>query len=72
MLSLAQELKGTGVTANLVLVRSIDVAHERDRNPTPKNASSTTPEEIASTIMYLCSDEARMVNGARVPSYGGP
>ena len=69
-LSLAQELKGTGVTANVILVRSIDVEHRRDREPTPENASWTTPEEIAAAIMYLCSDEARMVNGARIPLHG--
>ncbi len=69
-LSLAQELNNTGVTANVILVRSIDVEHKRDREPTPDNASWTTPEEIAAAIMYLCSDEARMVNGARIPLYG--
>jgi len=69
-LSLAQELKDTGVTANVILVRSIDVEHRRDREPTPENASWTTPEEIAAAVMYLCSDEARMVNGARIPLYG--
>ena len=69
-LSLAQELKDTGVTANIILVRSIDVEHRRDREPTPENASWTTPEEIAAAIIYLCSDEARMVNGARIPVHG--
>ena len=69
-LSLAQELKDTGVTANVILVRGIDVEHKRDREPSPDNASWTTPEEIAAAIMYLCSDDARMVNGARIPLYG--
>ena len=69
-LSLARELKDTGVTANVILVRSIDLGHLRDREPTPDNASWTTPEEIAATIMYLCTDEARVVNGARIPLYG--
>jgi len=68
--SLAQELKDTGVTANVILVRSIDVEHKRDREPTPGNASWTTPEEVAAAIMYLCSDDARTVNGARIPLYG--
>ena len=71
MLSLAQELKNTGVTSNVILVRSIDAEHRREQEPTPENASWTTPEEIAAAIMYLCSDEARMVNGARIPLYGG-
>lgn len=72
MLSLAQELKGTGVTANVLLVRAIDIKHERDREPTSRNASWTTPEEIAATILYLCSEEAGVVNGARMPLYGSP
>jgi len=70
-LSLAQELKGTGVTANVILVRNIDVKHMRDQDPSPENAWWATPEEIAASIMYLCTDEAGMVNGARIPLYGG-
>jgi NAD(P)-dependent dehydrogenase (short-subunit alcohol dehydrogenase family) len=71
MLTLAQELKNTGVTANLLVVRMVDVNHERERQPTPQNASWVTPEEMVETILYLCSDEARRVNGARIPMYGG-
>jgi NAD(P)-dependent dehydrogenase (short-subunit alcohol dehydrogenase family) len=70
ILSLAEELKYSGVTANILHIRTIDVKHERDTSPTPKNASWTTPEEIAATIDYLCSDEAGAVNGARLPLYG--
>ncbi|MCH8206673.1 MAG: hypothetical protein IH956_06675 [Chloroflexi bacterium] len=58
------------VTAKVILVRSIDVEHRRDREPTPDNASWTTPEEIAAAIMYLCSDEARIVNCSRIQLYG--
>lgn len=72
MITLAQELKGSGVTANVLLVRTIDVKHERIREPKPQNAAWTTPEEIASAVLFLCSDEANMVNGARIPLYGGP
>jgi NAD(P)-dependent dehydrogenase (short-subunit alcohol dehydrogenase family) len=70
VLTLAEEFKGTGVTANVLRVRSIDVQHERDRQPSPKTAGWTTPEEIAAAILYLCSDEARAVNGAQIPLYG--
>jgi NAD(P)-dependent dehydrogenase (short-subunit alcohol dehydrogenase family) len=72
MLTLANELKGTGVTANVLRVRTIDVKHERDQDQTSKTASWTTPEEIVSAILCLCSDEARTVNGARIPLYGNP
>ncbi len=72
ILTLAEEYKGTGVTANVLRVRSIDVKHERDNQPSPKTASWTTPEEIAAAILYLCSEEAGVVNGARIPLYGSP
>jgi NAD(P)-dependent dehydrogenase (short-subunit alcohol dehydrogenase family) len=45
--SLARDLAGSGVTANLLIVKTIDKDHERDREPTAKNAQWTTPEEIA-------------------------
>jgi NAD(P)-dependent dehydrogenase (short-subunit alcohol dehydrogenase family) len=72
MLSLAQELKGTGITANLLMVRTIDVAHERQNNPSQKNQSWTGPEEISATLLHLCGEEAGMINGARIPLYGEP
>jgi NAD(P)-dependent dehydrogenase (short-subunit alcohol dehydrogenase family) len=72
MLTLANELNGTGVTANVLRVRTIDVKHERDQDQTSKTASWTTPEEITEALFYLCSDEARTVNGARIPLYGNP
>jgi NAD(P)-dependent dehydrogenase (short-subunit alcohol dehydrogenase family) len=70
LLTLAQELVGSGVTANLLVVRTIDAQHRRDRELTAETASWTTPEEIASAIVYLCSDAASVVNGARIPLYG--
>lgn len=72
MLSLAQEMKGAGVTTNLVLVKAIDVKHERELNPSKENAGWTNPEEISATLLHLCSEEAGSINGARLPLYGEP
>jgi NAD(P)-dependent dehydrogenase (short-subunit alcohol dehydrogenase family) len=63
LVSLARELKGSGVTANLVVVRAIDADHSG-------KAGWATPEQIASAIVYLCSDDAALVNGARIPLTG--
>ena len=70
MLALSQELKGTGVTANLLQARSIDARREKISNPTPDNAGWTTPEELSAAIQYLLSDEAGTISGARIPLYG--
>lgn len=70
ILTLAKEIGPSGVTANILSVRTIDVEHEKISAPSKKNASWTTPEEIAAAMVYLCSDEAQSVNGARLALYG--
>lgn len=70
MLTLSEELKGTGVTANLLQARTIDVKREKRSNPTPENASWTTPEELSAGILYLLSEEGGTVNGAKIPLFG--
>jgi NAD(P)-dependent dehydrogenase (short-subunit alcohol dehydrogenase family) len=70
MLTLSQELKGTGVTANLLQAKTIDAKREKVSNPKPENASWTTPEELSASILHLLSDEAGTINGAKIPLYG--
>lgn len=65
-----RKVAGTGVTVNLVLVRTIDVEHKRDAEPSAKTASWTTPEEISAVIGDLLGEAARSVNGAKIPLYG--
>jgi NAD(P)-dependent dehydrogenase (short-subunit alcohol dehydrogenase family) len=70
LLTLAQELKGGGVTSNILLIKTIDFNHQRETAPSNKNASWTTPEEVSKAIKFLISDESCMINGARLPMYG--
>ncbi len=72
MLTIAQEVKHSGVTANIIQVSAIDVEHRRLTAPSKGNASWTLPEEIAAAILYLCSEEAKMLNGVRLPLVGAP
>ena len=70
IMTLSQELKDTGVTANLLQAKTIDIKREKISAPSPDNASWTTPEELASAILYLLSDKAGTVNGAKIPLFG--
>jgi NAD(P)-dependent dehydrogenase (short-subunit alcohol dehydrogenase family) len=70
MLTLSQELKGTGVTANLLQAKTIDIKREKISNPGPENSSWTTPEELTASILYLLSDEVGTISGAKIPLYG--
>jgi NAD(P)-dependent dehydrogenase (short-subunit alcohol dehydrogenase family) len=67
---LAKEVAGSGVTVNIVAVRQIDAEHAREREPSPKNAPWTTPEEIVATFRHLASDDGAAINGARIPLDG--
>jgi NAD(P)-dependent dehydrogenase (short-subunit alcohol dehydrogenase family) len=60
VLTLAAELKESNVTANIVQVKAIDAENK---------GAGATPEEIVAAILYLFSDEAGKVTGARIPLY---
>ena len=60
VLTLAAELKESGVTANIIQVRAIDVDNK---------GTGTTPAEIVAAMQYLFSDEAGKITGARIPLY---
>ncbi len=68
-LAVAQEVKEKGVTANVVVIKTLDVPEERARAGT-KATGWVTPDEVAQLLLYLCSDEASAINGARIPVYG--
>jgi NAD(P)-dependent dehydrogenase (short-subunit alcohol dehydrogenase family) len=58
VLTLAAELKDKGITANIIQVRAIDVENK---------GTGTTPDEIVAAMLYLFSEEAKKINGARIP-----
>jgi NAD(P)-dependent dehydrogenase (short-subunit alcohol dehydrogenase family) len=69
-LALADRFKGTGATANIVVVGAIVTPAMRAESP-DKNFSTFTPaEEIAEAIVYLSSDDAASMNGQRLTLRG--
>ena len=67
---LAQDVKGTGVRVNSVLPSIIDTEPNRKAMPGADFSKWPKPEEIAQVILFLCSNEARVVHGAAIPVYG--
>lgn len=67
---LAADLKGTGVRVNSVLPSIIDTEANRRAMPGADFTMWPKPEEIAEVVLFLASDEARLVHGASVPVYG--
>ena len=61
--SLARELAGTGVTANLVAVRTIGAP---GWTGVARGPGATLPEDIADTLAYLASPGASGISGQRI------
>jgi len=68
--SLAADLNGTGVRVNSVLPSIIDTEANRKAMPGVDFAQWPKPEDIARVILFLCSDDAKLIHGAAVPVYG--
>jgi NAD(P)-dependent dehydrogenase (short-subunit alcohol dehydrogenase family) len=69
-LALAKEIQENGITANVVLIRSLDTPTEREKQP-EKTTGWVKPEDVAATLLFLCSEQAASITGARIPVTGG-
>jgi NAD(P)-dependent dehydrogenase (short-subunit alcohol dehydrogenase family) len=69
--TLAEELKGTGITANAIAPSIIKTQANSESMPDADSSRWVTPEEIAELMLALCSESGRSVNGACIPVFGG-
>lgn len=70
MNSLAADVKGKGVRVNSILPSIIDTETNRKAMPDADFATWPKPEDIAKVILFLASDESKVVHGAAIPVYG--
>ncbi|HJP97147.1 MAG TPA: SDR family oxidoreductase [Rhodanobacteraceae bacterium] len=68
--SLAEELKGRGITVNAVLPSIIDTPPNRRNMPNADFAKWVKPARLADVIVFLLSDEASAITGALIPVTG--
>jgi NAD(P)-dependent dehydrogenase (short-subunit alcohol dehydrogenase family) len=68
--SLAADVKPHNINVNSVLPSIIDTAANRKAMPGADFSKWPKPEEIARVILFLCSEEARVIHGAAIPVYG--
>jgi NAD(P)-dependent dehydrogenase (short-subunit alcohol dehydrogenase family) len=68
--SMAAELGKNGINVNAIVPSMIDTPQNRAASPNADYSKWVQPEEIAQTILYLCSDAAHSINGASVNIYG--
>ena len=68
--SLAEDLKGTSVRVNSILPSIIDTETNRQAMPGADFSKWPKPGDIARVILFLASDDARVIHGASIPVYG--
>jgi len=69
-LALADRFRGTGSTANIVVVGAIVTPVMRTESPDKDFSTFTPAEEIAEAVAYVCSDAAASMNGQRLTLRG--
>lgn len=69
--TIAEECKGTGITANAIAPSIILTQANVKSMPGSDTSRWVPPQEIAQLIMYLCSDEARSISGNVIRIFGG-
>lgn len=68
--SMASELREKGINVNCVLPSIIDTPPNRAGMPKADFPKWVAPQDLASVILFLCSDEARAIHGAVIPVTG--
>lgn len=68
--SMAGELREKGINVNCVLPSIIDTPPNRADMPKADFSKWVAPQDLASVILFLCSDAARAIHGAAIPVAG--
>jgi NAD(P)-dependent dehydrogenase (short-subunit alcohol dehydrogenase family) len=66
----AEELRERDVTVNCVLPSIIDTPANRAGMQKANPAHWPKPDEVARVLLFLASDDARLISGAAIPVYG--
>jgi NAD(P)-dependent dehydrogenase (short-subunit alcohol dehydrogenase family) len=68
--TLAKEVKDSGINVNAVALSLVKTEQNLKTITKPDPSKLVEPEDVAKTILFLCSDEAKGINGEVVKVYG--
>jgi len=68
--TIADEVGDSGICCNCLMPSTIDTEANRKAMPKADFTKWVKPEEIARVILFLCSDDGHVINGAAIPVYG--
>jgi NAD(P)-dependent dehydrogenase (short-subunit alcohol dehydrogenase family) len=68
--SLSEEVKESNINVNCIMPSTIDTEANRRAMPTADHSKWVKPQDLANVVLFLCSDEANVITGAAIPTYG--
>ncbi|HEY9399499.1 MAG TPA: SDR family NAD(P)-dependent oxidoreductase [Nitrososphaeraceae archaeon] len=68
--STSQEFKQYNINVNCILPTTIDTEVNRMAIPKADSNKWLLKEDLANVILFLCSSDSKVINGAAIPTYG--
>jgi NAD(P)-dependent dehydrogenase (short-subunit alcohol dehydrogenase family) len=68
--TIAEEVKKYDINVNCIMPSTIDTPNNRRSFPDGDFSKWVKPEQIAKVILFLVSDDSKIISGASVPVYG--
>lgn len=69
--SLAEEIKGSGITANVIVPSILRTRANMNSMPSEDFTRWVSPDAVVSLMLHLCSDDGSAINGAILQLFGG-
>jgi len=68
--SISEEVKEYGINVNCILPSIIDTDANRKAMPDANFSKWVKTGDVANLVLFLCSEEAKAINGAAIPAFG--
>jgi NAD(P)-dependent dehydrogenase (short-subunit alcohol dehydrogenase family) len=68
--SLSEETKGSNINVNCIMPSIIDSEANRKAMPTADFNKWLKPGDLANVVIFLSSEDAKVITGAAIPTYG--
>ncbi len=68
--SVSEDVKDFNININCVLPTIIDTEANRKAMPDADFSKWIKPEDLSNVILFLCSDDSKIINGSAIPTFG--
>ena len=68
--SLSEEAKELHINVNCIMPSTIDTEANRNAMPNADHSRWVKPQDLANIVLFLCSEDAKAITGAAIPTYG--